>query len=141
MNPAQHFCSKDCVALAGGQARHTKTMSRLEYRHCRDCGGWFALANGNQVRCRPCRLAIGNKRNESGKHRQFVLERDGWMCHLCGEGIPEDAIYPDPLYGTADHVVTVLAGGSDDPDNLRAAHFRCNTVRGAKEIPCPSSAA
>jgi len=35
-----------------------------------------------------------------------------------------------PLAGTADHVVPLAEGGTDTDENLRAAHWTCNTRRG-----------
>jgi 5-methylcytosine-specific restriction endonuclease McrA len=60
-----------------------------------------------------------------------ILERDGWTCRvpkcLCPDGrrIRPDA--PVRWRGTADHVVPLARGGSDIPDNLRAAHQACNS--------------
>ena len=59
-----------------------------------------------------------------------VLERDGWVCQLCGAPIPRHARARDPRRGVADHVVAVSAGGAwHDPANLRAAHYGCNAAR------------
>lgn len=133
---ANHFCSTDCRTMASltCSGRHTATMSRVDWRHCVDCGRWFTLASGNEKRCDGCRKEQGKRRNRTARHRQLVLDRDGWTCHLCGDGIPRDAIYPDPFYGTLDHVIPDSLGGSDEPENLRAAHFICNTVRGSTPI-------
>ena len=49
-----------------------------------------------------------------------VLRRDRWRCWLCGE-LGADS---------ADHIVRVRDGGSDDMANLRAAHWSCNRQRG-----------
>lgn len=54
-----------------------------------------------------------------------IIARDGGLCHLCG------ALGSD----TADHLVTVKDGGAIyDMSNLRAAHRRCNLIRGARSI-------
>jgi 5-methylcytosine-specific restriction endonuclease McrA len=54
-----------------------------------------------------------------------------WVCHLCGQAIPTDVGWRDPLAFEADHVLTV----STHPElayelsNLRPSHRRCNTAR------------
>lgn len=48
-----------------------------------------------------------------------ILDRDGYACHWCGR-----------MAETADHVVPVAEGGSDDPGNLVAACRACNERRG-----------
>jgi 5-methylcytosine-specific restriction endonuclease McrA len=55
------------------------------------------------------------------RRRALVLKRDGGVCQLCG-GDGAD---------TVDHIVPVVAGGSDAPEGLRAAHRACNSRRGA----------
>jgi 5-methylcytosine-specific restriction endonuclease McrA len=65
-----------------------------------------------------------------------VLERDGWRCEVpvcrCPEGreIRADAPYRSQWHATIDHIVPLSRGGSDDPDNLRAAHHSCNASKG-----------
>jgi len=64
------------------------------------------------------------------RHRTTVLERDNYVCQLCGE--PTDpALRPvDDLYPTLDHIIPVSAGGKDDPENLQTAHRACNLGKG-----------
>lgn len=58
----------------------------------------------------------------------MVLERDGWVCHLCHH---QGAT-------TVDHLVPAHLGGGDDLGNLAAAHHVCNSAKGAK-VPLPRS--
>jgi 5-methylcytosine-specific restriction protein A len=51
-----------------------------------------------------------------------ILERDGYVCQLCGR----------PGATTADHVISKANGGSDDPSNLVAAHRLCNSRKGSR---------
>ncbi|AQT25769.1 HNH endonuclease [Mycobacterium phage EniyanLRS] len=58
------------------------------------------------------------------------------ICHLCGELIDLDLKWPDPMYGTADHIIPVKDLARDDPrlydpKNLRPAHLSCNARRGS----------
>jgi len=49
-----------------------------------------------------------------------VVARDGGICWICGRSGAT----------SADHIVPRHDGGSDDLTNLRAAHVRCNQIRG-----------
>ena len=53
-----------------------------------------------------------------------LMERDGPLCYLCGEGLRPG----DPL--ESDHVVPFSYGGSDDLTNKRLAHRSCNQWKG-----------
>jgi 5-methylcytosine-specific restriction endonuclease McrA len=55
-----------------------------------------------------------------------LMERDDWTCGLCGSPIPPLASWPDPLFGTVDHVVPLSRGGTHTWSNVQAAHLRCN---------------
>src|SRR6266849_1308297 len=86
--------------------------------------------------CAPCARAVSAARGtttERGlgwsyqRKRQRILERDGYVCWLCHE----------PGADTVDHVVPRVRGGDDSHENLRAAHERCNTSKGARIIKRP----
>lgn len=66
-----------------------------------------------------CRAPWGGKTVQSLTRQ--VIERDHGICHLCGQ----------PGADTADHVIPRSVGGSDALSNLKAAHRRCNLVKGA----------
>ena len=54
-----------------------------------------------------------------------IIRRDGGICHICGQ----------PGADTADHIITVADGGTDDDDNLAAAHHvPCNVRRGGRPL-------
>lgn len=61
-----------------------------------------------------------------------IYERDGWRCHLCAKPLKRDATVPHPRAPTIDHVVPLARGGSDTMDNVKAAHFLCNSKKGAR---------
>jgi 5-methylcytosine-specific restriction endonuclease McrA len=50
-------------------------------------------------------------------------------CHLCGKPIDYSLRTPDPGSFEADHVSPHSLGGTDDLDNLRPSHRRCNRAR------------
>lgn len=53
-----------------------------------------------------------------------LAHRDGFTCSLCGEPMPDVSDIE------VDHVIPVSKGGSDDPENLKLAHSRCNAKKG-----------
>lgn len=58
--------------------------------------------------------------------RREVLDRDGWICGLCGDGIDSSLVWPHPLSPTLDHVVPLSRGGAHTYANTQAAHATCN---------------
>lgn len=111
--PTQKYCSVKCN---GDSLRLPDSKDRLRQRR--------AAAS----RKRALRAVSGRK--VMGRWRR-ICERDGWNCWVCSLKIDPSLLPPHRLSGTADHVVPLSAGGSDADDNLRAAHFTCNSRRGA----------
>lgn len=123
------FCSPGCRNLAAGTQRSTDRMCRLEYRDCA-CGQTFTVTNGQQTLCPDCRRDEKQRRNRSARHRDYVLTRDRWTCHLCSGRISKQAEYPDLQSASIDHLIPKsVPGSSDEPVNLAAAHLGCNIRR------------
>jgi len=61
-------------------------------------------------------------------------DRDGWRCHLCRKPVNPRLRAPHRMSPTFDHLVPVSLGGSDDPSNLKLAHFTCNSSRGTVQL-------
>ncbi len=57
--------------------------------------------------------------------RRAVIERDGYVCGLCG-----GAVEPGDVH--VDHVIPWSRGGADHMGNLQVAHSACNIAKGAK---------
>lgn len=57
--------------------------------------------------------------------RSFVLARDGGTCAVCRKAVA-------PVDVHLDHHIPVAHGGTEEPDNLRVTHARCNLEKGAK---------
>lgn len=58
------------------------------------------------------------------------MQRDGWLCQLCGEAFESPApAPPHPMSVTVDHVIPVWSGGGEPLENLRLAHRVCNMRR------------
>lgn len=64
--------------------------------------------------------------------RNEIMERDGWVCHLCGGNIDRSLRALCGEYGTVDHIIPVSLGGSHTMDNVAAAHLSCNSRKGAR---------
>lgn len=58
-----------------------------------------------------------------------IFERDGWICHVCGELTLKDGPSDHPLAATLDHIIPLSAGGTHTPGNVKTAHFKCNVER------------
>lgn len=68
-----------------------------------------------------------------------LRERDGDGCWWCGLLIDFTITSStDPVRASRDHVVPVIMGGTDDDENMRLAHARCNEER---DLGVPGSAA
>lgn len=69
--------------------------------------------------------------------RNYILERNGYTCQLCGAG-PGD---PDPFHADrkirlhVDHMIPVSQGGADDESNLRVLCSACNQGRANVQPP------
>ena len=71
--------------------------------------------------------------------RADIFERDEWVCQLCNLPIDPELRYPDPGFGTIDHVTPLALGGSDEPTNVVAAHLVCNLRKGTHLEPLPDN--
>lgn len=66
----------------------------------------------------------------SKRLRYEVLRRDGFTCRYCGAKPPDVQL-------TADHVVPVALGGTDEPSNLVAACGDCNGGKSSSSPDAP----
>lgn len=92
---------------------------------------------------RRCRKAALNGHKERAQHHgveyqpvipRTIYERDDWVCGLCGDPVDPMAKWPDQMCASLDHVVPISQGGPHRPDNLRLAHWLCNSYRGVDDI-------
>jgi hypothetical protein len=66
----------------------------------------------------------------SKRLRYEVLRRDNHACRYCGAAAPDAKL-------TVDHVLPVTLGGTDEPGNLVAACFDCNSGKAASNPDAP----
>jgi len=64
--------------------------------------------------------------------RQVVLDRDGWICQICGLPIDPGAKSLDPMSKSIDHRVPLVHGGLHSYENCQASHLFCNLSKGAR---------
>lgn len=107
---------------------------------CLTCRRMFERSTHRESVRRHRRRSAGIRRNrlrnvgatsEVGRWRR-ICERDDWTCWLCRRSIDRSLAAPNRMSGTADHVVALALGGDDSDENLRAAHFGCNSKRGSR---------
>lgn len=63
-----------------------------------------------------------------------VFSRDKGCCGICGLKTDRAKAVPHPLAPTLDHVLPVSKGGRHEMDNVRIAHFSCNSKRGNRDV-------
>lgn len=68
-----------------------------------------------------------------------LFRRDGGMCAICGEPCDycdheeRDGFFiAGENYPSVDHIVPLAKGGLHSWDNVQLAHFKCNTLKGAR---------
>ena len=61
----------------------------------------------------------------------YIFERDGWTCQICGQKINRRLKYPNPRSKSIDHIIPLSKGGNDSPVNVQATHLRCNVGKHA----------
>jgi 5-methylcytosine-specific restriction endonuclease McrA len=69
----------------------------------------------------PVQVVSPQRRSLSAKVRQYILDRDGPHCRICGSG-------DDPQI---DHIIPVASGGGDNDDNLQVLCGGCNRTKGS----------
>lgn len=134
------FCDKKCRNKSS-YARHKLNADPCSVDGCEKfsqsrglCGSHYAAiwraANPDKHTAKNLRYRA-RKKHEGAESfsRLEVLELSDWTCHLCGDPIDRDCDYPNPLYGTVDHVVPLAKGGTHTLDNVKAAHHVCNSTK------------
>src|ERR1051325_9605995 len=73
---------------------------------------------------RTARLSVASRKSMSPKKRLDIFKRDRFCCRYCGKHPPDALLH-------VDHIVPVVAGGTDDPTNLVTSCSECNLGKGA----------
>lgn len=93
---------------------HVRSYSR---KHRSENPEAYRKLNRRKYLARKGRLECG-----PGADREFIWERDGGVCYLCGMDIP-------PGEFGIDHVIPLCRGGTHDESNMKAVHRECNTKK------------
>jgi predicted nucleic acid-binding Zn ribbon protein len=138
--PDGKYCSHECFIATTRKDNPPKVYvleieQVLPLKQCVVCHlSFLAPWPGNfcSQKCEAERYRFRSKsRWISDDERPRIYERDAWRCGICGDPVRQDRDVQDWLGPTLDHIVPRSEGGSDDPANLRLAHFMCNSRRGA----------
>lgn len=108
---------------------------------CVECGNEFTAHKSNAKWCSAsCRIRT-NARDASRRRGSAqsagnlyadreIFERDGWICQICHEPVDRQISRRHDDGATIDHVIPLSRGGTDEPDNVVTAHWRCNRDKG-----------
>lgn len=141
------FCSRRCKDEARNRARQEAINAAKPDRRCVWCG--VEMPRTMRSDARFCSAGCNshahhqtrNYRRRLGKDAPVkprkdplvsfieIAERDGWRCGICGGAVSRSKVWPNPLAASLDHIVRVSEKGTNDPENLRLAHYRCNSSR------------
>lgn len=145
-------------AKRAADKRKAAYAPKVTAKVCVQCGDSFEANMSNALYCSPpCRnranhlaaqtrpeRAVQRKANKDLRRaskmtddaeqfeRSEIYDRDGWVCQLCFEPVSPDALYPDHMSASLDHVVPLAKGGSHTRANAALAHWICNTTKSDK---------
>lgn len=126
---------------------HRKNPIPTTQKHCAVCGvafvgRVFGGANTCSGKCRNVQYRARRRsidsnrrgaRHDPGAERvvwREVMERDGWVCQICGRKTKKSARPGDPLAASIDHIVPLSRGGAHSYRNTQCACMECNTRKG-----------
>ena len=121
---------------------------------CLRCGKEF-IGKANMKYC--SRICARRQADSTSEHRrrmqamsrvhdvislEILYDRDNGKCWLCGGNTDwtdktvrvDGAVIVHDNYPSIDHVIPLKHGGTHTWDNVRLAHFRCNSLRGASMV-------
>lgn len=143
----QIYCTPRCQKNDSQARRYRAEPLRqgVEFeRGCVECGSRFIAHKANAKWCsNDCRIRTNGRDASRRRGRaeggalyvdREIFERDRWTCHLCHKPIDNNADRKSPEGATIDHLVPLALGGSDEPSNVAAAHWRCNRDKGIRAM-------
>lgn len=145
------LCSPKCRRVWAVRKSGSRPSGTLVTAVCVECGRDFQFTlRTNTLRlcsaeCRKARAEAQHRRANARREARLseqpselvrpidIYLRDGWRCQICGGQVDKRAKMPHPKSPTLDHIVPVSLGGPHTRQNLRLAHFLCNSKRGNRE--------
>lgn len=142
--PWQYLVRSTLVPLNHPARLITPSVSRIRFisGQCSVCGVWIVIdittgGASSDVCGRTCskrkhRLSRRGRVSSAEieeVHPYKVHVRDKWLCYLCGKSLDRKSVVPSPLAPTMDHVIPLVSGGSHTYNNIKSAHFLCNSLK------------
>jgi hypothetical protein len=122
--------SKQLQDASGGASEWARRVREL-----RDEQGYAILSHKDNADLKPGEYILAStkrrpafKREISKETRAIVLERNGYVCQMCGAAAGDaDPYHPSrTIRLTLGHIIDKSKGGEDTPSNLRAVCSTCN---------------
>lgn len=145
----QRYCSRRCreVSSYGPYATGEVLATRIRIEPCARCHETLVIKHGRGYQakqCLSCRREVQRLKDAQKNHARRaagrdvlsvdqLAARDGSRCQICRRKIDLSRSGQDQWGPSIDHILPVSRGGTNDPANLRLAHRRCNSSRGAKQ--------
>jgi hypothetical protein len=134
------YCSRTCKDAAKNAASAARRVLTKPDRNCVWCSATMpktmrADAKFCSEQCNSrAHQAVRRIWREAGipkgdipfASRMELAQRDGLVCHLCGEKLSLATKHPEPMYASIDHVLPLARGGRNELPNLKLAHLVCN---------------
>lgn len=148
------YCSDEC-RLEMGRIKFRESVTRnyqSKIYECIICGEHFTTEYGDKSRaycsdeCRHEGIRRQSRIQEYNREKrlrkafvskvvpQEIFKRDGFKCMLCDEPLAMDKKVPHPAAPTIDHIIPLAKGGTHEPSNVQAAHFKCNWMKSDRLI-------
>lgn len=129
-----------------------RPMMQRSFSFCHECG---SIMYENRKYCsEKCRKAVNNRRKKDKRLRKIkdikkenitlkeLYKRDSGVCWICGGVCDYDDFTKDEKgsfiaghnYPSIDHVHPLSKGGQHTWNNVKLAHFYCNTLKSAKVV-------
>ena len=109
----------------------------LYIKKCVQCGNEY-IEHTRSVYCSKCRKSVNH--HHSYKSLDKLYKRDKGICYICGKEcdyndykILDNNFIVGNNYPSIDHYIPLYDGGTDDWNNLKLAHFICNTRKSNKK--------
>jgi predicted nucleic acid-binding Zn ribbon protein len=111
-NKRRMFCSDECLKKFSRRKRATGTLNQRARKIIRKVYGGLLPTLYEPIKAKT------------------VLDRDQWVCGICGQPIDKGKKCPDDGSPSVDHIVPLSQGGAHLYSNVQAAHFKCNWMKG-----------
>lgn len=139
-------CLQCGIQTRGGQICSDECRIARWSRKCNDCDAEYVQKKNTSGKCGRCRKKDRERassvrlRVRRGKVRvavnklsvREVFDKDGGRCQVCKKAINWDLSWPHKMSMSVDHIVPLSKGGSDEAENVQAAHLGCNSRKSDK---------